>query len=182
MSSRTSARLRRVQRRSLGLGLTAAVATLLVAGHASAQLYRWVDDEGRVHFSDQPRRGSDSVEVESNRVQSVVESPRSNRAGSAVDSSPAAREVVPGSQAPGAGETDPSESTLPSALQRRLERARSATPPIATPGRQAEIDRAAEAAQARRDAQEAEALDRLRNPTAREKRDIRAERNARRNR
>lgn len=137
------------------------LAAALLPSPADAQLYRWVDAEGNVHFSDQPRRGSDEVEIEPHRVQSVVETPRSNPA------APRA-EVTPGAS------PSKSEDRLPDALRRRLERAREAAPATAPPS--ATRDRAAEGAEALRKRQEAEALGELER-SAREKRAIRAERN-----
>ena len=43
------------------LGLLAVLATLVlsVAGSAAAAVYRWVDSEGKLHYSDRPRPGRD---------------------------------------------------------------------------------------------------------------------------
>ena len=40
--------------RLLSAGLVLLTAALLAAG-ASAQIYKWVDDQGNVHFGDKPR-------------------------------------------------------------------------------------------------------------------------------
>lgn len=40
--------------------------TSMIAGYAvncSAEIYRWVDDQGNVEFSDEPRQGSEKIEV-----------------------------------------------------------------------------------------------------------------------
>ena len=37
--------------------------TLFVSGLAAAQVYKWVDEDGVVHFSDQPRPGAEEVEL-----------------------------------------------------------------------------------------------------------------------
>jgi len=50
--------------RRLGDGRWAAVLLLLaLALPATAELYEWTDDEGRVHYSNQPRPGSEKVEL-----------------------------------------------------------------------------------------------------------------------
>lgn len=41
------------------------VALLLAASLALAQAYRWVDEDGVVHYSDQPHPGAEEVELES---------------------------------------------------------------------------------------------------------------------
>lgn len=43
--------------RNLWIGL----ALLMAAGASSANLYRWVDEQGVVHYSDQPRPGAEAV-------------------------------------------------------------------------------------------------------------------------
>jgi len=44
--------------------LAAGIACLLVASNGMAEMYRWVDATGRVHYSDQPRAGAAPVELE----------------------------------------------------------------------------------------------------------------------
>ena len=39
------------------------LATLLATGAAFAEAYRWVDDEGVVHYSDRPQPGTDAEQV-----------------------------------------------------------------------------------------------------------------------
>jgi len=39
------------------------VTTLLATGAAQAEVYRWVDENGEVHFSDRPRSGANTVRV-----------------------------------------------------------------------------------------------------------------------
>ena len=41
-------------------------AALLAAGAASAQVYKWVDENGVVHFSDTPREGAELVDMPRN--------------------------------------------------------------------------------------------------------------------
>ena len=36
---------------------------VLLAGHAHAEIYRWVDEQGRVHFGQRPQPGSEVVVV-----------------------------------------------------------------------------------------------------------------------
>ena len=38
--------------------------TLLASGLAAAQVYKWVDEDGVVHFSDQPRPGAEEVQIQ----------------------------------------------------------------------------------------------------------------------
>lgn len=39
---------------------------------ASAEIYKWTDEAGKVHFSDKPFKGSETVEVNVNEVGSLV--------------------------------------------------------------------------------------------------------------
>ncbi|MFQ5982125.1 MAG: DUF4124 domain-containing protein [Woeseiaceae bacterium] len=49
--------------------LLIAVAILFLAGSVLAQAYRWVDEEGIVHFSDRPHPGAERIQLPSdNRV------------------------------------------------------------------------------------------------------------------
>ncbi len=41
------------------------VSVLMAAGTVLAQAYRWVDDEGLVHYSDRPQEGAERVELPS---------------------------------------------------------------------------------------------------------------------
>jgi hypothetical protein len=41
------------------------IAVFLAAGFVLAQVYRWVDADGQVHYSDQPGPGAEEVELES---------------------------------------------------------------------------------------------------------------------
>jgi hypothetical protein len=43
------------------------ISTLLAApcGHAAAEVYRWVDEDGVVHYSDQPHPGAEKLRIES---------------------------------------------------------------------------------------------------------------------
>ncbi|MGB5354977.1 MAG: DUF4124 domain-containing protein [Woeseia sp.] len=42
------------------------VLLLLAAGAVSAQVYKWVDEDGVVHYSDQPAPGAERVEIKQN--------------------------------------------------------------------------------------------------------------------
>ena len=44
------------------------VSVLIAAGTAMAQAYRWVDEEGVVHYSDKPREGAERVVLPSDNV------------------------------------------------------------------------------------------------------------------
>lgn len=66
---------------------------LLCAATASAQVYKWVDEDGVVHYSDQPVPGAEVVFIEQNTVR--TRSPRATvrplpGADAAPDSAPAA--------------------------------------------------------------------------------------------
>lgn len=39
---------------------------LLCAGAASAQVYKWIDEDGVVHYSDQPAPGAERIDIEQN--------------------------------------------------------------------------------------------------------------------
>lgn len=53
---------------------TATLAAALAVAPASAQdVYRWVDEDGVVHYSDQPRDGAEKVEVREPQTYSVEE-------------------------------------------------------------------------------------------------------------
>lgn len=41
---------------------------IIVAGAAMAQAYRWVDEDGVVHYSDRPREGAERVQLPSDNV------------------------------------------------------------------------------------------------------------------
>ncbi len=56
-----------------------AIAALLVAGAVAAQAYRWVDEDGVVHFSDRPIEGAERIVLpDSNTVSTVRRQPRSS--------------------------------------------------------------------------------------------------------
>ncbi len=43
--------------------LTVMVALLLIIGNASAGVYRWVDEQGQVHYGDKPPPGAEPVQT-----------------------------------------------------------------------------------------------------------------------
>jgi len=43
-----------------------AICLVCLAGHALAQAYRWVDEDGVVHYSDRPREGAERIELPDN--------------------------------------------------------------------------------------------------------------------
>lgn len=49
---------------SKGITLMLAAACLVWGGLATAEVYRWVDEDGEVHYSDRPVQGSESVDVD----------------------------------------------------------------------------------------------------------------------
>ncbi|MDZ7645279.1 MAG: DUF4124 domain-containing protein [Woeseiaceae bacterium] len=71
---------------------------LLLAGAASAQkVYKWVDEDGVVHYSDQPRPGAEEIELP--RSRSTV-SPRPPAPASAAAASRAAEEPAASANEP----------------------------------------------------------------------------------
>lgn len=44
------------------LAIASFLLTLLVGGGAHAEVYRWVDEDGTVHYSDEPREGGQEAE------------------------------------------------------------------------------------------------------------------------
>ena len=50
--------------RSLSRQIYTGIALLLAASLALPQAYRWVDEDGVVHYSDQPHPGAEEVELE----------------------------------------------------------------------------------------------------------------------
>jgi hypothetical protein len=50
-------------RQAIILGITALLAAPF--GHAAAEVYRWVDEDGVVHYSDQPHPGAEKLRIES---------------------------------------------------------------------------------------------------------------------
>lgn len=52
-----------------------AVAAVLVAGAVLAQAYRWVDEDGVVHFSDRPIPGAEQIELPAQRTSSGPRTP-----------------------------------------------------------------------------------------------------------
>ena len=52
----------------------------LTFGISSAEIYKWIDDNGVTHFSDSPTRDvADNTEVEDNDIQSSTEAPADSR-------------------------------------------------------------------------------------------------------
>ncbi len=52
------------------VNMLAALSLLMMAANATASLYRWVDDKGRVHYGDQPPPGMkiDRITVDTRRI------------------------------------------------------------------------------------------------------------------
>ncbi len=76
---------------------------LLLAGSVLAQAYRWVDEDGLVHYSDRPRPGAEQIELPSSntnvvrRRQQTASTTRNNRGAdteSADDSGPFSYETL----------------------------------------------------------------------------------------
>ncbi len=65
----------RRQRDRLLIGCAALIATLFAAGAQAQTAYRWVDQQGKVHFSDQPPPAAEARNVQKQRLKaaSVVE-------------------------------------------------------------------------------------------------------------
>ena len=51
-------------------------AALLLAGAVLAQAYRWVDDNGLVHYSDKPHPGAEEIQLPGSRTNVVRQRPR----------------------------------------------------------------------------------------------------------
>jgi hypothetical protein len=81
-----------------------AIALLLAASLAPAQAYRWVDENGVVHYSDRPQPGAEEVELESAPAVNIP-APR-GAAGLSRPTAPAA----------GAATNDPDDATRYAAL------------------------------------------------------------------
>jgi len=58
------------------------IVALLLALPASAELYRWVDAQGNVHYSDTPQAGAEQVELKRTNVIKSQRSATSRRSGS----------------------------------------------------------------------------------------------------
>lgn len=58
----------------MGKRISAPLALMLlwVAGSAPAEVYRWTDEQGRVHFGDQPGRGAEPVTLDVRTVTTVT--------------------------------------------------------------------------------------------------------------
>lgn len=57
--------------RKMLTGLLATL-TLLAAGPAGGEVYKWVDDDGQGHFSDRPNENSASEEVDTRQLNSYT--------------------------------------------------------------------------------------------------------------
>jgi hypothetical protein len=55
--------------------LLAAIGLILVAGGVLAQAYRWVDEDGVVHYSDRPEPGAEEVQLPVSRPSSAPATP-----------------------------------------------------------------------------------------------------------
>lgn len=61
------------------------LASLIAAGIAAADAYRWVDEDGVVHYSDRPRDGAERVDLQDANTVSVRPYARSGNQTAAVD-------------------------------------------------------------------------------------------------
>lgn len=67
---------------------SAVLLSLLVVAHgAAAEVYRWVDGDGNVIFSDTPQEGAEAVELGETTVVPAIEVPREPRPGQSGDGS-----------------------------------------------------------------------------------------------
>ncbi len=70
----------------MGMRIFIVVSILFVAGSVLAEAYRWVDDDGIVHFSDKPHPGAEQIELPSdNQVASRVRYSRPQAAPTSAD-------------------------------------------------------------------------------------------------
>ncbi len=60
-------------------------ASLLAAAVAAADAYRWVDEDGVVHYSDRPREGAERVELSDTNTVEIRTPARRNQAGNGQD-------------------------------------------------------------------------------------------------
>ncbi|MEL7536937.1 MAG: DUF4124 domain-containing protein [Pseudomonadota bacterium] len=81
-----------------------AICGLLVAAAASANAYRWVDENGVVHYSDRPREGAEQIELETN-------DPVELRSLTTDDSQAPPADAAPGTAAPQAAPTPAATTT-----------------------------------------------------------------------
>ncbi len=63
---------------------------VLVGGAVMAQAYRWVDEDGVVHYSDRPREGAEQIVLPKPNTISVPRRPAPSRASAPVEEPPAA--------------------------------------------------------------------------------------------
>ena len=75
-----------------------ALSTLLLGALAHAQVYKWVDEDGVVHFSDQPRAGAEELNLPATPAPRVQPGPRASAAADAAsaEEEEAAPEPDPG--------------------------------------------------------------------------------------
>jgi len=59
------------------------IAVLLAAGAVLAQAYRWVDEDGVVHFSDRPEPGAEVIQLPESSAPSPAPTPRSTTSSAA---------------------------------------------------------------------------------------------------
>ncbi len=71
--------------------IAVALAVMLIAPSAPAEMYRWVDAQGRVHFSDRPVKGAENVELE---AQIQVQEPAEGTSAEAIERARAKRREV----------------------------------------------------------------------------------------
>lgn len=63
----------------MSLRALAGVLALLVAVQAAAQVYRWVDEDGVIHYSDQPVEGAELIELPNDTATPGSNAPRTPR-------------------------------------------------------------------------------------------------------
>ncbi len=65
---------------------------VLVGGAVMAQAYRWVDEDGVVHYSDRPREGAEQIVLPKPNTVSVPRRPQPSQASAPVEEEPPAEE------------------------------------------------------------------------------------------
>jgi predicted phage tail protein len=62
---------------------------MMTSAHAEVMVYKWVDEQGNVHFSDTPNPQAEAVELKPQPAYTPAEIPDNNTASEAMDSVPA---------------------------------------------------------------------------------------------
>lgn len=71
-----------------------AFVTILVAGSVMAQAYRWVDEDGIVHYSDRPHEGAERIILSTNRTTTTSRRPATRRSVTAAEPVSSAADAV----------------------------------------------------------------------------------------